>query len=380
MPSASHYWQDDDPGPWADDPINLSQPSHLSQPVTTVTNVTPCNSLSQPRHSVSQSPGFINLSDVGEYLAKGGAPTHLKHKIIELLAIQLAGSDEIESAKRNLRDEIMNIISVTSGDISVTDCYTALQVVTKTEKATVRQILHRLTQEKVLNKQGSRAGMYRIVDNDLEVLDWRNASGDEFPVNLPLEIGEYVKIMPKNLVVVAGSPNSGKTAFLLNILRSNMYNYNINYFSSEMSECEMHDRLSKFSDVPINKWRFSAYNRSSNFADVIVPDEINIIDFLELHDEFWKVGSMFKEIYEKLTTGIAIIAIQKKSGAKVGKGGEITLEKPRLYLSMENGKIKIEKGKNWRIPGVNPNNLACTFKLVQGSKFIKEGDWIHENN
>jgi len=380
MQEAYPFWQDDDPGPWADDPINPSQMSLSSQKVTNVTNVTPDHNLSQTRHAPSQGLGFISLSEVDDYLTKGGAPTHLKHKIIELLAIQLAGGDEVETAKRNLKGEIMEILSVTSGDISVTDCYTALQVVTKTEKAAVRQILHRLTQEKVLNKQGSRAGMYRIVDNDLERLDWRNASGDEFPINLPLGVGEYVKIMPKNLVVVAGSPNSGKTAFLLNILRSNMYNYNINYFSSEMSECEMHDRLSKFSDVPINKWRFEAYNRSSNFADVIVPEDINIIDFLELHDEFWKVGSMFKEIYEKLTTGIAIIAIQKKSGAKVGKGGEITLEKPRLYLSMENGKIKIEKGKNWRHVGVNPNNLARTFKLVQGCKFVSEGDWIHENN
>jgi hypothetical protein len=316
---------------------------------------------------------------VGEYLSKGGAPNHLKTKIISLLAAELARGDDDDTKKRNLRDEILNIISVTSGDISVTDCYTALQVVTKQDKAAIRQILHRLTQEKVLNKQGSRAGMYRIVDQDLEVLDWRNASGDEFPIDLPLGIGEYVKIMPKNLVVIAGSPNSGKTAFLLNILRSNMYKYYINYFSSEMSECEMHDRLSKF-DIPLDKWRFSAYNRSSNFADVIVPDKINIIDFLELHEDFWKVGAMFKEIYEKLTTGIAIIAIQKKHGARTGKGGDITLEKPRLYLSMENGKIKIEKGKNWRHAGVNPNNLARTFKLVQGCKFMPEGDWIHENN
>ena len=347
-----------------------------SQKVTNVTNVTPDHNLSQTRHAPSQGSGFISLSEVDDYLTKGGAPTHLKHKIIELLAIQLAGGDEVETAKRNLKTEVVNLICDMSGDISVTDCYTALQVVTKQEKANLRQILHRLTQENVLKKQGVKAGVYRIVQNDLEEINWLEAETDEFDIELPLGLNQLVKIMPKNLIVLAGSPNSGKTGFLLNIVKDNMFKYNINYFSSEMSEGEFKDRITKFGSPSPREWKFNAYNRCANFADVIKPDDVNIIDFLEIHDEFWKVGGMMRDIYEKLDKGIAIIALQKAKGASAGRGGHATLEKPRLYLNMEPGKITVEKGKNWRYQTVNPNGMSCTFKLVQGCKFIKECDWV----
>jgi hypothetical protein len=145
-----------------------------------------------------------------------------------------------------------------------------------------------------------------------------------------------------------------------------------------MSNAEMKGRLRAFGE-PLDKWKFNAFDRCSNFADVIRPDEVNIIDFLELHDEFWKVGGMMKDIYEKLNKGIAIIALQKKRGADTGKGGDVTREKPRLYLSMENGKMCIEKGKNWRHEGINPNGLQCEYKLVNGSKFLISSPWAYKD-
>lgn len=295
------------------------------------------------------------------------------------LAIKVKSAlERAEKRDRNLAEEVREWVMSTSGVFLSTDVHKCLQVSTRQDMKNVSEILRRLTTEKIIEKYGNRSGQWRVVDTDLEVLNWRNADTSEIPLELPLDVMDYVKIMPKNLIVIAGAPNAGKTAFLLNIVLKNMYNHSINYFSSEMSESEMRGRLEKFEGVNLNQWAFNAYNRCSNFADVIVPDEINIIDFMELHDEFWKVGAYFKEIYEKLTTGVAIIAIQKKKGALVGKGGEITLEKPRLYISMDNGKVTIEKGKNWRIPTMNPNQLTCNFKLVQGSKFIKDSEWTRE--
>jgi hypothetical protein len=148
-----------------------------------------------------------------------------------------------------------------------------------------------------------------------------------------------------------------------------------------MSNTEMRGRLKNFGQ-PLEFWKndnFKVYDRCSNFADVIRPDEINIIDFLEIHDEFWKVGSLLKELYEKLNKGICIIALQKKRGADTGKGGDVTREKPRLYLTMESGVITIEKAKNWKQEGVNPNNLKREFKLVAGSKFLPTTEWEYKD-
>jgi len=152
-----------------------------------------------------------------------------------------------------------------------------------------------------------------------------------------------------------------------------MEKHEVVYFSSEMGELELQDRLKQF-EGPLKSWKVSFKERSSNFADVIRPDAINIIDYLEVHDEFYKVGLYIKEISDKLVNGIAIIAIQKNKGNEYGLGGGRGLEKARLYLSMEPGKIKIVKAKNWANSAKNPNGMECEFKLSSGWKF-SHGVW-----
>jgi hypothetical protein len=46
---------------------------------------------------------------------------------------------------------------------------------------------------------------------------------------------------------------------------------------------------------------------------------------------------------------------------------------------MENGKICIEKGKNWKQEGINPNNLQCDYKLVNGSRFLLASPWAYKD-
>ena len=138
-----------------------------------------------------------------------------------------------------------------------------------------------------------------------------------------------------------------------------------------MGALELRTRLEKF-DIPLKDWTFSARERSGNFSDVTNPEGLNIIDYLELHDEFYKVGAFIKEIFDKLTTGIALIALQKNPKADFGLGGARGLEKARLYLNLEPGKARIIKAKNWA-GEVNPNGLILDFKLVQGCRFVFDG-------
>ena len=109
------------------------------------------------------------------------------------------------------------------------------------------------------------------------------------------------------------------------------------------------------------------------------PDEINIIDYLEVTgeegSEFYKVGGFIKHIFDKLNKGIAIIGLQKNRGVDFGLGGMRGLEKPRLYMTMQPGLIKIIKAKNWVDSMTNPNGLQLNFKWFQGSRFIVERDW-----
>jgi hypothetical protein len=112
---------------------------------------------------------------------------------------------------------------------------------------------------------------------------------------------------------------------------------------------------------------------------VIIKDAVNIVDFIEVTGgegaEFYRVGEFIKGIYDRLTSGVALIALQKRPHQDLARGGLGSLEKARLYLAIGEGKIKIVKGKNWVDTQLNPNGLEVLFKLVDGCKFIKISDW-----
>jgi hypothetical protein len=75
-----------------------------------------------------------------------------------------------------------------------------------------------------------------------------------------------------------------------------------------------------------------------------------------------------------LDNGIAVIAIQKVPGRALGRGGDFTAEKARLYLTLDKGEITITKGKLWADQLINPRGMTWKFKLVGGCKFVTQGE------
>lgn len=168
------------------------------------------------------------------------------------------------------------------------------------------------------------------------------------------------------------------TCLMLNILAENVHwGWDMHYFNSEMSAGELKKRLLKFDYKGLDDWGFKAYERAEDFQDVIVPGKksLNVIDFLEVHDEFYIIGRKIKEIHDRLDGGVAIIALQKNPGADAGLGGFRSLEVARLALSVDYGKVKIVKAKNFRQPELNPNSMVRDFKILHGSQIIPNGDW-----
>jgi hypothetical protein len=143
-----------------------------------------------------------------------------------------------------------------------------------------------------------------------------------------------------------------------------------------MGSSELRKRLDKFDDIALSDWKFKPWERSGNFADVIKPGKgkINIIDFLEIHDNFYEVGGKLAEIHNKLKGAIAIVALQKNRGVDTGLGGFRSIEKPRLALAMSPGTLKIVKAKNWKT-SENPNGKQIRFKIAAGCKLFNQGNW-----
>jgi hypothetical protein len=209
-------------------------------------------------------------------------------------------------------------------------------------------------------------------------MNYHDASENPVKIWLPFAIHERVKIMPGNIIQINGEKNSGKTALMLNIARYNQQNWNVHYFNSEMGPGELKMRLQLFEHTTLSTWKINAYERCSDFGDVIFPGEgnLNIIDFLEMHDEFYRMGHYMREIHEALKGAVAIVAVQKNYGQEMGLGGSRTEEKPRLILNVSSGKLKIKMAKNW--VKNNPNKKFINFKLVNGCKLIQDGEWQKE--
>jgi hypothetical protein len=282
-----------------------------------------------------------------------------------------------------IRDEILRFIGVATGVFSVADIATALQgVAGGPNRGTIRNALWRLWKEGVIKKVGDRDGIYCRIENELEEIDIFAEDVRYHRVLLPLGLNDLVRIMEKNIIVVAGGPDSGKTAFMLNVAALNMYEHKVTYFSSEMGQPELRSRLGYFPHEFRDWKKMKFLVRSNNFADVVDPDGINIIDYLEIHDNFYLVGQHIKDIFDRLNKGLAFIAIQKPTGRDTALGGERSLDKARLYLSLDRpgadhefNLARIVKAKNWRDPTRNPNRLQLSYKLVKGHEFQIMQTW-----
>jgi hypothetical protein len=343
------------------------------------------------RNITFEEPGRDEtLFHLANHLVKGGMPVESIRKYMEFYGrhckppfpekeILVKIESALKRAKnrgRNLTQDIRDWISVTSGNFSATFLYNEQQIVTSEDKAKVRTILSRLVKEGIIERSSTQAGNYRKIEGECEEMDFLNGDTKTVPIWLPFGLNDMVQIMPGNIILVAGSPNAGKTALLLNIIRNNMNKFKVHYFNSEMGSGELNKRLSKFDNIDLQDWKFKAYERAGQFQDVIKSGEgnINVIDFLEIYEDFYAISKPLAEIHKKLMGAVAIVALQKNPGCDTGLGGYRTLEKPRLALSVDSGVLKIVKAKNWRT-GENPNGKQIGFKLVKGCNLLQQGDW-----
>ncbi len=271
----------------------------------------------------------------------------------------------------SLVDDVREYIENVSGIFSFRNICQDLNIYSVQDKKNVSKILNDLAEEGVLVRTGKWNATYRKKDTGIQPIDVEKLKTSK-PLGLrfPFELEKKFLTYPKNIIVIAGSQNIGKTLFALNFAKMNQDKFKIHYFNSEMSEEELAIRLNQFK----TKWKTNFYCRTNNFADVIQPDDVNIIDYLEISDEFWKIGAEISKLHEKLGKGVCLLCLQKDSRNLLGRGASFGLEKPRAYISMDKDRIIIVKAKNWADPSYNPN-FKCVDYKIKGTEFMPAGDW-----
>jgi len=277
--------------------------------------------------------------------------------------------------KETLTDKIKEWIEESDGYFSVSDLYRELAIRHTKDKTNVRQVVHKMVQDNLLEKFGQKNHQYRKKQTILIPIDYMNVEAREATLKWPLGIEDLFVTYPANLIIVAGTKDSGKTAFLLDFIKKNQDYGTINYFPNEFAGEELNARLSMHQDMLITDWKFKCFEPTQHPEDMIQPDEINVIDYLEINDKFFQVADKLTKMADKLEKGVLVVALQKARGAMLGRGSDFSWERCRLYITLERGLAKILSAKNWRDHYKNPVGLVSNYKLVGGWKII--GDPWH---
>jgi hypothetical protein len=245
------------------------------------------------------------------------------------------------------------------------------------------EVLLNLREMGLIEPSGRKRGHYSTVADDCQRIDWQTATDDWYPLWLPLGIGEKAGTRKKNIIVVAGETNAGKTAFVLNTVHKNLAanggkHKRVWYFNSEMGPDELRGRLLNIGR-DVSHWDgLEAFERVRDFHQVIRPEGLNVIDFMEITQDFSLVGAWITAIHERLQSGVAIVCLQKKKGEDTGRGGEFTLEKCRLGLALSYNHgvnaCKIVKCKN-PVGITNPQGQEIDFEIERGSSFKPVSEW-----
>jgi len=255
--------------------------------------------------------------------------------------------------------------------------WSRFNIITSRGKNTVWQRLKEHAKAGRIEKDGLR---YRKKDTSLEDIDIFQE--DKFVhIKFPFDLDKYIRLTERSQMVAAGGKDTAKTALLINIAYLNMYDWEVHYFDSESGATLLKERLLAIDpDLP-NPLPFKIHPRMSNFSDVIVPNALNIIDYLDLDSEYQMVGTELRRLVEALDKGVVIVGLQKPPPGKTkdgkiiertwGYGGAPTIKRAQVALSLDVGKIKIVAAKSRANRKVNPINKTWTYRLDEtGSRFL----------
>ena len=286
-----------------------------------------------------------------------------------------------DDKKQSLTQALRDWIADASGYFTVTQAKQSIEIRNKSKHFgdEVRTILNRLSRgsHPIIKRYGNQDGAYIRIDDTAEEVDWRNASLEEVRLNLPLGIREKTRVYPRYIIVVAGTTGMGKTHLAMHAAWENQKRHKINYLTNELNAPRFKSLVQPFGKSE-NEWTFNPKMVYGDYADNVQPDALNIIDYLEDPKDAWEIKRPIREIQRKLTTGGALILIQKKPNAKSGTGGEYSKHASDLYICLDWETLWIEKNR-YRDADKRPELNERKFTIENG--FLKPlGNWHESSN
>lgn len=348
--------------------------------------MTPDDLIQAIRHLSSGGMPPLKIGEFYEALkpSMNGNFTDDHHKEI----VRLISS--VESKERNIAQEVYEWISLADGEIiSVTQCYNELQYITKSDKTAARKAFSRLASTGgMIERHGDKNGIYRKIQEGAGEQQWWDAKGEPLNIQFPLGL-DQAKVYPGNIILIEGSKSQGKTRFCLEFARLNKHLFKdrrILYQNVEMADDEIKKRVEAFAESGV--WSLEDFRKrvevkkvTQGWWDFIRKEDINIIDYLLEYTEPYKIADYIFKIHQKLTSGIALVCLQKDPFKPYGSGGYATRNIPRLIVSLQNHVIKLEDVKAFWMHSPddhNPTGLMRRYKMPGLWKMIPDGEWTKD--
>lgn len=282
-------------------------------------------------------------------------------------------------------------VNMATGSFNVRQIWNELNIASTEAKAQLRVYLNRLVDSGAIAKT-NLDGTYRKVNEKKERIDWQNADiTNNVPIQLPFGLHTLVKIYPKSIICVVGYKDQGKTAYLTDAVIQNMERFCVDFFNTESGKEQLKERFLPY-DIP-EPAPFEVWERYDNFADVIHPEHLSIIDYLDTNSEFYLVGDEIDKIFRKLTTGCAIIGLQKPmpsvtyvKGVKkvidrdLAYGGTQTIKRATLYITLSFHKLKIVSAKIPMNKKLNPTNMMWSYDFDEDGRFTNIKRFYEDDN
>ncbi len=198
----------------------------------------------------------------------------------------------------------------------------------------------RLVQEKKLRRIGR--GIYRKVKQVNPVKVFGRERRPPIKINFPrsqdegkeLDFADDIVLREGDLIICSGVSNKGKTLMCLNFCGENIETQPVlmgNEYTTIDDE-PLPRFLHRLDNMDWIEWaddfggdKFTLLPVRSDYAEHIVKDKINIIDWINLDaNMLYGISAVMEGIKRELGRGVAIIAIQKKEGESAGRGGQFT--------------------------------------------------------
>ncbi len=214
---------------------------------------------------------------------------------------------------------------------------------------TVRTILSRLADQKIIRLSGKHDGVYKVV-TQVEPVQIFGIDRErrppfklwfpkDFETAMEMSFADDIVIREGDLILISGVSNLGKTGLCLNFVGENIDYKPVlmgNEYTNPGGE-PMPRFIGRLDGMSIKnggwvnwvdeagKDKFTLLPVHDDYAEHIVKDRINIIDWINIESgEHYMIGTILNNIKKQLGKGIAIIAIQKAEGADAGRGGQFT--------------------------------------------------------